>query len=441
MTSATRPTRAVPRALPAWAVAASALGHVLLVAGFGVLALRAFDAKRAAEPSATPPGDGIITIELPGVAEGSLRSDETFDVRGVPPHAAGGDAVARVDDGKSGRGGTGRTPEPAIHLEAKAEPYRYSPDPMSRLDRDQVQRLRTAATRAAWEDRRATAKPMELTFLASGAFERQERRPLAPVDPSRGADEALTAAISGGMLGANSSEPLERADDPVTGAATRGAASASPGKGVDDAKSGAHHTADARVAFGRPDVTRGPTTIPAVTVDRPNDTIDSEQEVAAIVQSQVHASMAGGAAVGQGTGGTLGGGAPGAGGPTGTGSHPRPLGVGSGSWLDLQTDDPALMPYFRKIHGKIEPLWANAFPKSAIIALQQGTVIPEFTVEADGRAHVTWPPIRPSGIDEFDRNCAEAIRKASPFGPIPASLGKTRLVIRAPFVADNPIVK
>jgi outer membrane biosynthesis protein TonB len=52
--------------------------------------------------------------------------------------------------------------------------------------------------------------------------------------------------------------------------------------------------------------------------------------------------------------------------------------------------------------------------------------------------------VRPSGIDEFDRNCADAIRRASPFGPIPAALrdlGRTSLRIRAPFVAKNPIVK
>jgi len=57
---------------------------------------------------------------------------------------------------------------------------------------------------------------------------------------------------------------------------------------------------------------------------------------------------------------------------------------------------------------------------------------------------VTWPPIRPSGIDEFDRNCADALRRASPFEPLPASLraaGRTMLKIRAPFVARNPIVK
>jgi TonB family protein len=73
--------------------------------------------------------------------------------------------------------------------------------------------------------------------------------------------------------------------------------------------------------------------------------------------------------------------------------------------------------------------------------LKQGTVILEFTILADGSASVSWPPLRPSGIDEFDRNCAEAVRRAAPFAPIPRELGRSVLRVRAPFTAHNPIVK
>lgn len=425
-------------ALPAWAWALSVVGHAALVGGFGFVALRAFDAKEAAAEAAAR-GDGEIAIELPGVAEGTLRTEDSHDARGVTPKIAGGDAIARVDTRTQGRGGTGASPTRAIHLEDRAEPYRYSPDTMSRLDRDQLQRLKTAAERTAWEDRRATKNPMELTFLASGTFERRERRAIALVDPSRGADEAARAAVAGGALGTSDRED-PASSGAARGAATRGATNDSPGRGVDDAAPGDDHRSSARVAFGRPDVTQGPTTVPATVVDRPNDTVDSDQEVADIVRSQVHASMAGGM-LGAGSGGTVGGGAPGAGGSLGAGSHPRPLGVGIGTWFDLDTDDPRLMPYFRIVKGKIEPLWRDAFPKSAMLELKQGIVILEFTIEADGTARVTWPPVRPSGVDEFDRNCAIAIRKAAPFPPIPAVLGLRRLVIHAPFAADNPIVK
>ena len=98
------------------------------------------------------------------------------------------------------------------------------------------------------------------------------------------------------------------------------------------------------------------------------------------------------------------------------------MGDGQGDVFDFYTSDPMLLPYFRKLKSKIDPLWANAFPKSAMLELKQGTVILEFTVSADGQVKVTWPPTRPSGIDEFDRNCADAIRRAGPFEPIPQAL-------------------
>jgi TonB family protein len=109
--------------------------------------------------------------------------------------------------------------------------------------------------------------------------------------------------------------------------------------------------------------------------------------------------------------------------------------------FDYWTTDPRLMPYFRQMHARIEPLWANAFPRAALLDLKQGTVILEFTIAADGRIDVLWPPVRPSGIDEFDRNCAEAVRRASPLPPIPRELGLRSLRVRAPFVASNPVVK
>jgi TonB family protein len=219
---------------------------------------------------------------------------------------------------------------------------------------------------------------------------------------------------------------------------------ASPGVGVRDGEAGTLRSAAARVALGRPAVAEGKPSITAAFRGRPNDTVDSDQEVASIVQSQVHASFAGGLA-GRGRGGEAGPAPdPGAGGTEGRGSTSRALGSGDGDVFDWFTNDPLLLPYFRKIHGKVDPLWKDAFPRSAMLELKQGTVILEFTIAADGSARVTWPPVRPSGIDEFDRNCAEAIRRASPFEPIPAALreqGRTQLRIRAPFVAKNPIVK
>jgi protein TonB len=117
------------------------------------------------------------------------------------------------------------------------------------------------------------------------------------------------------------------------------------------------------------------------------------------------------------------------------------MGLGEGDVFDYWTTDPRLVPYFRRIHAKVDPLWIGAFPKSALLDLKQGTVILELTVSADGSVVVSWPPSRPSGGEDFDRNCADAIRRAAPFPPIPPELGVRTLRIRAPFVASNPVVK
>ena len=185
---------------------------------------------------------------------------------------------------------------------------------------------------------------------------------------------------------------------------------------------------------------QAPVAVAAIVPARPRDDVDSDQEVATTVRSLVHASTAGGAP-GEGRGGNGGGDDPGAGASEGAGSHSHPLGVSEGDVLEYWTSDPRLLPYFRALHAKIDPLWAHAFPKSALLDLKQGTVILQFTVSADGSATVRWPPVRPSGVDEFDRNCADAIRKAAPFPPIPRELGVSSLTIRAPFVARNPVVK
>lgn len=107
----------------------------------------------------------------------------------------------------------------------------------------------------------------------------------------------------------------------------------------------------------------------------------------------------------------------------------------------LNTNDPRLLPYFRGIHQKLDPLWAHAFPLRAALDLRQGTVIFAVTISANGEAHVDWPPLRPSGVPEFDQNCFDAIRRASPFDPIPAALGTRELHVRMPFDAQNPVVK
>jgi protein TonB len=232
------------------------------------------------------------------------------------------------------------------------------------------------------------------------------------------------------------------ADDPgeKLGGSQEGESRGAPGAGLLQGREGTDHRRSAPVGETRPAVTQAAVSVPASARARPSDDVDSQQEVATTVRSLVLASAPGGVA-GRGEGGSGGGGEAGAGGESGAGAAAQPLGAGDGDVFDYWTTDPRLVTYFRKIHARVDPLWRDAFPKSALFELKQGTVILDVVVESDGAVSVTWPPVRPSGIDEFDRNCADAVRRAAPFPPIPPALGLRRLHIRAPFAANNPVVK
>jgi hypothetical protein len=411
------------------------IGAVALVAVANMRREREADEQKRARMLGEP-----IAIDLPLAYDGETISQAMIDRTGEVPVVTGGATVERIDTERAGHGGDATSPR-ATHLSDRDERLHLTPDSISHLDRDQIQRIRSDAMRASWEDRRMTTHPMELTFLASGKGTTQARREISRTDPSRGALRSNDASREGGALGASHAErgDSEGARRDV-GTDREGALEASPGAGLHDGREGVDHRASADVARARPELTQGPPNVPATFIDKPRDDVDSDQDVATALRSIVHGSYAGGAD-GNGNGGTSGGGAAGADGVRGEGSHPAPLGVSDGAIYDLETSDPRLLPYFRRMKSKIDPLWQNAFPRSAILDLKQGTGILEFTVYRDGSAKVTWPPKRASGIDEFDRNCAEAIRRALPFEPIPSVLGVSELHVRAPFIANNFVVK
>ena len=429
----------VRRASVTWALSllvhGAVLGAITLVALANLRHQKEEEERQRADRMREP-----IAIDLPLATDGATLSPAIVNRVGDVPVVTGGATVQRIDDGRYGRGGDATSPR-ATHLSDRDERLHFTTDSISHYDRDQLQRIRSNARRATWEDRRMTTHPMELTFLSSGHGDYAQRRALAKSDPSRGALRSEDAAKLGGALGTRRDDLGDsyqaRRD---VGDDQEGTTLSSPGTGLHDGRAGEDHRTSANGMFARPELVQGPPSVAATIVDRPRDNVDSEQDVATALRSIVHGSYAGGAD-GDGHGGTSGGGAPGAGGARGEGAHPEPLGVSDGEIYDLETTDPRLLPYFRRMKSKIEPLWQNAFPREAILDLKQGTVILDFTVSKDGSVHVDWPPERPSGIDEFDRNCATAIRRAGPFEPIPAALGVSSLRIRAPFVANNFVVK
>ncbi len=427
------------RSVLGWTWAASIGLHVVAIGAFGWLALHPV-AKGAATTLPRAKGDGTIAIDLPGVAEGTLLADRRPDPTGDPPEPKYGSSQAQLDQSKVGRGGEATTIARPTNLSDRDERVHLTPDLLDRLDHDQQQRLRTSKERASREDRRSSKEPMELALLASGDGTRAERRTPSPYDPSRGGLRSDAASVRGGVLG----DPAQVQGDGdarvVSGSARDGSAASAPGVGVRDGRTGVDHRSGAHVMRARPDVVLAAVSVPATRRGRPRDDIDSDQEVARTLRSIVHASTAAGV-VGEGTGGTAGGGDPGAGGRVGAGTSARPIGPGDAEWWDLDTTDARLVGYFRRIHQKIDPLWAHAFPLRAALDFRQGTVIFNVTIAANGAVTIAWPPLRPSGIPEFDRNCYEAIQRGAPFDPIPAVLGVTELHVRMPFDAQNPMVK
>jgi hypothetical protein len=381
-----------------------------------------------------------IAIELPLAMDGTTNTATIVNRVGEEPIVTGGATIERLDTGRRGHGGE-ITSRKTTHLSDRDENLHLTTDSISHLDRDQLQRIRESQRRSTWEDRRMTTQPMELTFLASGHGELEQRRPLAKTDPSRGAMRAKDATILGGSFGTQR-DLLgdERSAHRDVGSDREGALDPASGLGLHDGRAGEDHRESADAMHARPELPQGPVSVAATMIDRPHDNVNSDQDVNSAVRSIVHGGYQGGLD-GFGRGGSGGGGASGADGVTGEGSHPAPLGVSDGDIYDLETTDPRLLPYFRRLKSKIDPLWQNAFPRSAILELKQGTVIIEFIVNRDGTARVMWPPSRPSGIAEFDRNCADAIKRAMPFEPIPSVLGVTSLHIRAPFIANNFVVK
>lgn len=377
----------------------------------------------------------VVDVDLPE-SSFATEADGEIDPVGSPPRLAGGEPIARIDSHQRGKGGSDQMAEPALDLADRDDKLRLSPDLINHLTRDQLQRLRMSTERESWDDRRATTHPSELTFVLSGKGMLSERRLDAETLPSRGELRSRPARTKGGVGGVYG----EAGEPGPLGKRVQGTPEAVPGRGVVSAREGIDHRSAAPIASERPSVIEGPVAVPARAVGQPRDDVDSEQAVATKVQALVHASTQGGLP-GTGVGGTAGSGDPGAGGAAGPGSNSRPLGYGESDVFDYWTSDPRLLPYFRQIHARIEPLWANAFPKAAILELKQGTVILEFTIASDGGVSVSWPPARPSGIDEFDRNCANAVRRAAPFPPIPRDLGLKSLRVRAPFVASNPIIR
>lgn len=425
----------------AWALSVVAHGALLAVGALLVASSMSARASEIASGSALPrPPEPVFEVELPVfLDDGTGLISAPEEPRRAP--RGGGEARPRPDTGASGRSGAESVDAPAVNLADRDDGALLSAEVRSRLDRSQVQRIQSAKERASLEDWRASREPMELTFVANGRRgTRPERRPQAAFDPSSGARDRGAPLARGGQLGSPPLPPGADVSPRATGGSVEGSSRSGAGVGVRDGAPGHDHRLSAEVARARPMVAEGAPSVPANTKAKPKDTLDSEQEVSTPDQSIVHASTAGGE-VGRGPGGEHGGDREptGSGGLSGSGSTAKALGTGVGAGTDVNPGDRRRLLYMRQVMAKISPLWADAFPKWAILEGRQGTVIITFVIAADGRvagAGVT----RPSGIPEFDENCRRAVLRAAPFPPLPPELG-TSFRWAMPFDAKNPVVR
>lgn len=382
----------------------------------------------------------LAEIELPTMVEVTdLRTARPAksDDPALEARPTGGESTARPDLDQRGRGGSEEAAQ-ALNLANHDDGITLSRDPQSRLDRSQVQRIHVGDERSSPDDRRATWKPMELTFLVSGQGKRMERRVAAASDPAAGARQAGAPSLAGATAGGNPLLPGEGLAPREEGGATAGSHQPSPALGAQGA-TGSERRTSADVGFARPSVAEGRPAVPGPAGDKAKDSADSEQEVAATVQSLLHASTAGGK-VGAGVGGERAEGRPGAGGLEGAGSKAKVAGQGASGPVDLDGNDPRLSDYRRQVVSKISPLWANAFPHWAALDGLSGRAIIGFTILADGTVSGAFVA-RTSGIPEFDENVRRAVLKGAPFGPLPAKLNARSMRWFLSFDATNPAVR
>ena len=316
----------------------------------------------------------------------------------------------------------------------------------------QVQRIRTAADRASWENRRATPNPHDDPFLASGTGRHPERRPVASVDPRPGARSAPEASSLGRAGGARGEEQPRRAH-PASGessspggeerprrAEPAGGERSSPGRGILGG-GGRRSSEAARVARGRPPVDEGPAATLARYPGRVRDDADAELLAGRLLQSVVDASGRRGRAPGPGRGGVGGGGEPGSGGGLGEGGRASPYGPGVGAFPALDTSDARYRRWYLQQRRRVEE--ALRYPRARALAMDQGTAVFRLILARDGG--LVRPPrrLRSSGFPDLDAAALAAIERAAPFAPLPRDLAPDRSRVRIDLTVEfsNPMVR
>ncbi len=422
----------------ATAGAVSLAGHACFAFAFvGLIQLARFfhHDEPATEPKVVvaPPTE-MQEIELYEISEHSALLAHEEPVTPRSEVSLGGSRTPRADQQRAGRGGDDRAPEPALNFADQDDGITRDMSPLSALLASQLPRVAAGAIRRSYENIRSSREPTELTFVAMGKrAHARERRKEANVDPVTGVLLADKRSEVGATLGGAEQAPGQGLPVLRSGSDQIGSMRRSLGVGVTGGGPVGAESAALRNAHARPAVSEGSPSVPSIEEGRPGDTVDSEQAVASRMQSIIHASTLGGSA-GKGSGGEGGGGTPGAGGEKGRGQIATKLGTGGSGPGEVER-----IGYIRSMQSKVHPLWANAFPRQAILEGLGGTAIVSLTVDASGgvtNVRVT----RKSGVPEFDENVRKAVLRGAPYGPLPPQL-RPSLSLSLTFTAVNPAVR
>lgn len=412
------------------AFVASVIAHLMLIAsGAWLLAGRQRPAEIVVPVEVSidvppQPGGGNLTLGR------SVAEPAPLPETDPEPPRAGGERAVRPDSGAPGRGGA-RDGERATNLSSSVDPLTLERDAPNHLERSEVQRLRVARVRRTLDDRRATPGPMELDFVASGRGSQNLRRPVARLDPSRGTADGGVSVRAGTTPGA---EPTE--DSFLLAGSSEPGGEPKRAQGA-DSQVGREYRRSAAIVTARPAVVRDRAAVPAQERDRPSDTVDSRQRVSARVAGLMQASTLGGDAT-SGVGGDP---APTAVMPAvgarspGTGARSAPSGPGLGADL---ASDPGLQGFYRGVLAQLNAALDDAFPRWAIAQGRGGLVVFDLTLFEDGRV-ARVAVVRPSGIDEYDQNVLDGVRKIASFGRVPQEFG-SRATLRINWDSVNPAV-
>jgi len=422
----------------------TAVATLISVAAHGAIALVGAVAVAHGLSSTPPPqeqqtfpkpkDDEALVIELPtaaGIVEISTEvHPQAAPVEPETPPLAGGAKVAHVDDGSAGKGGDPTVTDKARNLAARADYDETVVSLLTDAQKEQENRLKTSKERKSLVDRRYALEPMELTFVSSGKGFRYERRPFARLDSTFGSKSGAPPTPLGGPLGQGASAD-GFGDHAATSAGGTKLGSLSPSKpGASYGTSvGMPQILGMSVAKARPHVDKGKPSVTSNDKGSAKDDTDADLAVAALSKSYVSTSTPGGATIGDGKGGSSGGGAPGAGGTSGDGIKSSAFGDGTGS-IDGPREERRTR-YTIDLNKRLAVLLAKAFPREEEIELRNGTVIIDLTLGKSGNV-VDVVVVRSSGFKAFDSNVVTSIRGAGTFEPVPDLLSNGALTLRIP---------